>query len=236
MEEWRITLQGRPINKFSIGEGDRITIGRGSESNVVIDNTAISRVHVALELKNGAYFVSDLKSLNGTMVNGKKIGKMVLVSKDDTINFGKFRLEYVAQGDDTQVTSSSYVSSMDIDEETVFVVNKSKDSKPAASPTPGKAEDGPSLVVMQGNARPSRVSLKGKSSIKIGKDQSCDIVIGGWFVAAAQCYVVRRDKKYYVAPQRSWASTSVNGLQIKDDRMLYPGDIIEIRNVKLQFR
>ena len=57
MEEWTIMLQERPIKTFAIEEGGRVTIGRGAEADVVIDNTAISRVHAALELQNGVYFV-----------------------------------------------------------------------------------------------------------------------------------------------------------------------------------
>ena len=234
MEEWTVMLQERPIKTFAIEEGGRVTIGRGSEADVVIDNTAISRVHAALELQNGVYFISDLKSLNGTMVNGEKISEMVPVSKNDTIDVGKFRLVPAAIGGEGSVSSSS-VASMDLDDETVFVTRK-KDSTAAKQQAPRvDAKEGPFLVVLQGEDSPARISLKGKSSIKIGKDPSCEVVVGGWFVAAAQCYIIKRDEKFYIVPQRSWASTRLNGLQIKDERPMHNGDIIEIRSTKLQF-
>ncbi|MDH3393505.1 MAG: FHA domain-containing protein [Desulfobulbaceae bacterium] len=233
MEEWTVMLQERPIKTFSIEEGGRVTIGRGSEADVVIDNTAISRVHAALELQNGVYFISDLKSLNGTMVNGERITEMVPISKTDTIDVGKFRLIPAAL-ETGQHVSSSTVTSMDLDDETVFVTSK-KAAPSSKQPPVGKDKEGPFIVVLQGDARPDRLSVKGKSSIKIGKDASCEVVIGGWFVAAAQCYIIKRDEKFYIVPQRSWASTRLNGLQIKDERPLHKGDIIEIRSTKLQF-
>ncbi len=232
MEEWTVMLQDRPIKTFAIEEGGRVTIGRGSEADVVIDNTAISRVHAAIELQNGVYFVTDLKSLNGTMVNGVKITEMVPFSKNDTIDIGKFRLVPTAVAGGAPVISSS-VTSMDLDDETVFVTNKK--GAAAKQSAPVSAKDGPFLVVLQGDARPSRLSVKGKNSIKIGKDATCEVVIGGWFVAAAQCYIIKRDEKFFIVPQRSWASTRLNGLQIKDERPLHMGDIIEIRSTKLQF-
>lgn len=233
MDEWTIMLQDRPIKTFSIDEGGRVTIGRSTEADVVIDNTAISRVHAALELQNSIYFISDLKSLNGTMVNGKKITEMVPISKKDNINIGKFRLVSAAVVGAADISSSS-VASMDIDDETVFVTNKKKPAAAKPSVVNSK-EEGPFIVVIQGAASPNRLSIKGKSSIKIGKDFSCDVVIGGWFVAEAQCYIIKRDDKFHIVPQRSWASTKLNGLQIKEERPLHTGDIVEIRNTKLQF-
>ena len=233
MDEWTVMLQDRPIKTFAIDEGGRVTIGRGTEADVVIDNTAISRVHAAIELLNGVYFVSDLKSLNGTMVNGVKISEMVAVSRNDTIEIGKFSLVPAAVAGGGRVVSSS-VASMDLDDETVFVTSK-KSASAVKQPQPVNAKDGPFLVVLQGDGHPTRLSVKGKNSIKIGKDATCEVVIGGWFVAAAQCYIIKRDEKFYIVPQRSWASTRLNGLQIKEERPLHMGDLIEIRNTKLQF-
>lgn len=231
MEEWTVMLQDRPIKTFSIEEGGRVTIGRGSEADVVIDNTAISRVHAALEFQNGVYYISDLKSLNGTMVNGEKITELVPVSKNDTIEIGKFRLVPAAVAG--RGASSSSALPMDLDDETVFVTAK-KGAAPRRQQF-GSDKEGPRLVVVQGDGSPRDLSLKGKSSVKIGKDPSCDLVIGGWFVAAAQCYIIKRDEKFFIVPQRSWASTRLNGLQIKDENALRKGDIVEIRHTKIQF-
>jgi len=238
MEEWTIMLQDRPIKTFSIDNGGRVTIGRGSEADVVIDNTAISRVHAALELQNGVYFVADLKSLNGTMVNGVKVTELVPVSKNDVIEIGKFRLVPAAVAG--QGFSSSTASPMDLDDETVFVTPKKGATAPTATarkpPVAPADKDAPALVVVQGDASPARLSLKGKNSVKIGKDPSCDLVIPGWFVAAAQCYIIKRDgEKFFIVPQRSWVSTRLNGLQIKEEKPLHKGDTIEIRLVKMQF-
>ena len=60
MNEWKITLQDRPVQEFRIEDGQTLVIGRGAEADVVIDNTAISRRHASVQLLNGACFVSDL--------------------------------------------------------------------------------------------------------------------------------------------------------------------------------
>ena len=88
MDEWALILNDRIIKRFYIEDGQSLTIGRGNESDVVVDNTAISRQHCTLELKNETYYLTDLYSLNGTKVNGKKIklGKNFRIGHVRTVN------------------------------------------------------------------------------------------------------------------------------------------------------
>lgn len=233
--EWEITLNDRVITRFSINEGEKLIIGRGSDANVVIDNAAISRHHSSFELKGGTLFISDLQSTNGTSVNGIKITSETPVIQSDAINLGKFRLAPASTAD--KEVSSSYATAMDMEDETVFVSSpKPKTEAPKKEPTQIDDDDSThSLKVVQGQAAPTDLSLKGKASVKIGKDLSCDMIIQGWFIAKAQCYIARKDKKYFIVPQRSLSSTKLNDVIIKGKRQLRPGDIIEIRRVKIQF-
>jgi hypothetical protein len=79
------------------------------------------------------------------------------------------------------------------------------------------------------------LSLDGKSSVKIGKDPSCDMIIPGWLVGKTQCYVVSKKDKYYIIPQRSWANTRLNDVIIKEERLLRKGDMIQIKSVTIRF-
>jgi pSer/pThr/pTyr-binding forkhead associated (FHA) protein len=230
--DWTIMLHDRVITHFTLNEGTTVTIGRSPEADVVIDNTAVSRLHSRLELRDGIHYLTDLNSKNGTSVNGKIINTKVSIGDDDSILIGKFKL--CRSTETVQKASSSYATSMDIDDETVFVSSP----QPAAadvrqSPLTGK--EAYRLTVIEGNASPKNLSLDGKSSVKIGKDSSCDLIIPGFFVAKAQCYVVSKNEKYFIVPQRSWASTKLNDVIIRQERLLRRGDIIEIRQVKIKF-
>ncbi len=233
MSDWKIMLHDKLIKHFSINEGETVSMGRGKDCTITIDNTAISRQHVSLALNNGIYFVSDLGSTNGTFVNGKRISKDEPVSEDDNIEFGKFSLAISQTGENNQTANSVAAETMDIDDETIFVSHKQpqataqKRFKPKAN--------GPQLKVLQGNVQPAEFSLEGKSSIKIGKDNSCDLVLHGWFIAQTQCYIIKRDKKYYLVPQKSWANTFINDIKITTEHILRPGDIIKIRQTTIRF-
>ncbi len=232
MTEWIISLNEKVIKRFNIKEGWKLTIGRGTDADVIVDNTAISREHTSLELKDGLYILSDLGSLNGTFVNGKKVKRTEYVTQDDDIKLGKFKLS-IAQGSESeQEISSSFGAHPDTEDKTIIVSAKqlagmAKDS--------GRKKPENYLLLMQGNATPAKISLKGKSSIKIGKAPSCDMSLSGFFIANAQFYIVRHENKYKIIPQRSWAKTFVNGTKIKDEQLLSKGDIIQVRSTKIRF-
>lgn len=50
-----------------------ITIGRHPDCEVVLDDNSVSRRHAAISYADGHYFVEDLNSRNGTLVNGSEI-------------------------------------------------------------------------------------------------------------------------------------------------------------------
>jgi len=71
-----------------------IFIGRLPENNIPISNMGVSRRHVKIELDQyNSYTLTDLNSLNGTLVNGKKVKKVTLCN-GDKITIGKHTIVY----------------------------------------------------------------------------------------------------------------------------------------------
>lgn len=78
---------------FDIFEG-RLSIGRDSKNEIVIDNTYISSFHAELVWKSeGSYELIDLKSANGTYVNGQRIERCE-VKSGDKIRFGQLDAQF----------------------------------------------------------------------------------------------------------------------------------------------
>ncbi len=230
LNDWTIQLNNRVITRFCIREGERLVIGRGADADVIINNSAVSRHHSAIELRNGTLFISDLSSLNGTTVNGTKITSAVPISLEDKVGIGKFGLTPASES--AQEVSSSYAMSMDMEDETVFVSSpKRQQPKQQIDKTASEHR----LMVISGDATPTELSLDGKASVKIGKDSSCDIIINSWLVAKAQCFITNKSAKHYIIPQRSWTTTKLNDVSITEERLLRPGDTIEIRRVKIRY-
>ncbi|MDD5758462.1 MAG: FHA domain-containing protein, partial [Desulfobulbaceae bacterium] len=155
------------------------------------------------------------------------------VSESDTIVFGKFILAPADPTDSaSRVSASVATDMMNIDDETVFVTGKKQPSPSTQFKAKG---NGPKITVIKGNASPKTLSLAGTSSLKIGSDSSCDLVVSGWFVAKAQAYIIKRENDYLLVPQRSWVGTYLNDCKISSEQILRSGDIISIRSVSLRF-
>lgn len=61
---------------------DTFTIGRSDTADVQIDSTRVSREHARISRQNDRYFIRDLKSTNGTFVNGNRIDEAPLSAGD----------------------------------------------------------------------------------------------------------------------------------------------------------
>ena len=72
---------------------DLVTIGRGPDNAIVINNPSVSARHAQLQLAGETYRLKDLGSTNGTRVNGKPVTE-TLLSFDDRIRFGATEASY----------------------------------------------------------------------------------------------------------------------------------------------
>ena len=73
---------------------DRTTLGRAPDNDIVLDNMVVSGHHCVFELKGLAdVFIEDLRSTNGTYIDGKMVKRQQL-RDGDVIAIGSFRVQY----------------------------------------------------------------------------------------------------------------------------------------------
>ncbi|HRJ10646.1 MAG TPA: FHA domain-containing protein, partial [Prosthecobacter sp.] len=87
-----------PYLAFNLNDGnefvfdlleERLSIGRDSKNDIVINNSYISGFHAEfVRQPDGVYELVDLKSSNGTFVNGKRIER-ARVKGGDKLRFGQ---------------------------------------------------------------------------------------------------------------------------------------------------
>ena len=70
---------------------DWLVVGRGRSADLVLAEPTISRSHAAVGFDEGGFFVQDLGSTNGTLVNGAKAQRVPLKTQD-VIQMGKLVL------------------------------------------------------------------------------------------------------------------------------------------------
>lgn len=70
-----------------------LTIGRGLDNDLVLDDQRVSRHHAELQLVGGKVRIVDLKSTNGTWVNGKRVAERVL-GPGDSVSLGGLEFQF----------------------------------------------------------------------------------------------------------------------------------------------
>ncbi|HEU0188045.1 MAG TPA: FHA domain-containing protein [Gallionellaceae bacterium] len=99
-----VVLQEYPLNK------ERMTIGRKSHNDIVIDNLAVSGEHAAIVTIQNDSFLEDLDSTNGVTVNGMSTKKHFL-QNNDVVEIGKYKLKYL-NDQPSQTTAADFERTM----------------------------------------------------------------------------------------------------------------------------
>ena len=68
-----VVYEGKLEGQRWLVDQDTVTIGRGSDCDIVIPDRQISRYHARIERDDGGYLLYDLDSKNGTYVNGTEV-------------------------------------------------------------------------------------------------------------------------------------------------------------------
>ena len=74
--------------------GRLLTIGRKEDNLLPIVDNFISSHHTRIYIKNDIYYIEDLKSTNGTLLNSKAIDKAIL-NTDDHIKIGQIEFKVI---------------------------------------------------------------------------------------------------------------------------------------------
>lgn len=78
--------------RFAFGES--ISIGRGSDNDIVINDGYVSHRHALVELMNNLYVIEDLGSVNKTYVNGQEIAGRQYLQSGDIISIGTVNFQF----------------------------------------------------------------------------------------------------------------------------------------------
>src|SRR2546421_4797387 len=125
---------------------DRLTIGRRSDNDVCLTNSAVSAEHAVVVTILNDSFLEDLGSTNGTFVNGKPV-KRHFLQNDDLIEIGRHRMTF-----EVEAPAIGNVAQAPEPVEEVGIVTTPVPVAPSAAPEPvavdPEAESPAMLVVL----------------------------------------------------------------------------------------
>ncbi|QXZ08645.1 FHA domain-containing protein [Comamonas sp. Y33R10-2] len=102
-----ISIDGAVIKEAKLTK-ERTTLGRRPYNDIVIENLAVSGEHAVIVLSGGKVSIEDLRSTNGTYVNGRAIQKQQLLN-GDLLDIGRYKIRFLdstAEGADTPAVAA----------------------------------------------------------------------------------------------------------------------------------
>jgi|SRR5687767_8660184 pSer/pThr/pTyr-binding forkhead associated (FHA) protein len=214
-----VKLHGQGSREIGL-EGDSFTIGRKADNNLSIDDHTVSSRHAKIVRVQSVYFLEDLKSTNGTAVNGKAIERVQLHDAD-VITIGQHRIIFQ---DSAPVCAGTAPLSSELDQ-TMVVSNRSLHAGQAVTAT---------ILVTAGRTDYHEYQLTQPSSL-IGSQDGAAIRLTGWFAPKAAALISNRGGVFAVSPSQGSKRLLVNGKDVSAQQQLKNGDVIEVAGVTMTF-
>jgi pSer/pThr/pTyr-binding forkhead associated (FHA) protein len=201
-------------------------IGRTGENDIVIDNLAVSRLHSTIEEDKGSYYVRDCDSLNGTLLNKKKVGRARLKHGDEII-IGKHKLVFEKQsGRETAMEDS-----IDGFDQTIIMGG---DKLSVQEPVMKSPQAHVPCLIEKTEAGENVIELSARHII-FGKNGEADVEIEGFLVAKEHAEIVLEDRGYVLRHLHGLRKIKVSGKSVKE-RVLKNNDEIRIGNKEFIFQ
>jgi pSer/pThr/pTyr-binding forkhead associated (FHA) protein len=96
---WILATEAPEPNRliFRIADGAVKTIGRSTGAEFIVEAALVSRLHCQISASGGALHVKDLRSTNGTFVNGRRI-RSAQLQEGDRLAVGRLELKVSRHG------------------------------------------------------------------------------------------------------------------------------------------
>lgn len=97
----RLIVKATPSHGDSVVELSRLrtTIGRSARNDLCVEDPFASRLHAEVRSRGDSYWLSDLGSANGTLLNGSRMTNPMQLQDRDVIRIGETEIEYSERAD-----------------------------------------------------------------------------------------------------------------------------------------
>lgn len=208
---------GSVLNNYFI-EKPRLTIGRGGQNDVAIDDPLVAAQHAAIITIGEDQIVESLDGAYGTFVNGKRVERHILQHRD-VIEFGAFSLCYL---------NSKAAQESEFDRTMIIapLPRRASDAAPAAAPAARAVSvrfPVGRLRRLAGAQSPPRIEL--------------DRVVALVGTPGEQLAVItRRPQGYFLTHVEGRRRVRLNGTPLGDSpHALGSGDVIEAAGEQFEF-
>ena len=220
--------------EYSVGAGP-LSFGRDAGSDVVVSGNEVSRNHAEIRNEPDGYLLLDL-SVNGTYVNGERIGKTHTLARADVIRIGndEFRFYADAAVAAPPETAATFPETSSPPAAPVGAAQRLSDTmhgipEPNTPPSP-EAAPLASLLFRSGEFKGRRLPIR-VPVVNIGRGDYNDVVISDASVSTMHAKLQRREAVWILSDLGSTNGTFVEGERLSGEVALTPGTTLRFGDV-----
>lgn len=226
MTEIIVRYEDKVIERI-ITEKKRISIGRNSDNDIVLDNRGVSRKHAMIEINPANSVIIDNESLNGTFVNNRRVEEEIL-HEGDTITIGKYSMVF-------RPNAAAEVKLSDLDG--TMTLNTRKHREQVETDRRDREivarSGGVAVLLGEKHAPAEEIRLQG-ATLTFGTADFVNVKVSGWFVPDIQAKIGLENGQYIITNVGSRSRTRVNGEPV-EKMTLKNADIVQIGRSVFRF-
>jgi pSer/pThr/pTyr-binding forkhead associated (FHA) protein len=230
--------------EYSMGS-EPLVFGRDAASDVVVTSGDVSRRHAEIQVGTEGYVLMDL-SVNGTFVNGKRVGRSHLLARADVIRIGTDEFRFYAEaappapplaprplpsegplhtptGASARLSDTMHGMPLSVPRDPIPTPPSASVSLPIAS-----------LLVRSGEMRGRRLPIT-LAVVNVGRADYNDIVLADPSVSTTHAKLQRRDDVWVLTDLGSTNGTYVEGDPVTGETALTPGTTLRFGDVAALF-
>ena len=184
-------------------------------------------------------------SVNGTYVNGERMGKTRRLSRADVIRIGNDEFRFYADSPPPSSKSAPKMQAVEVPRSAAAPGASQRlsdtmhwapvaDLQPASTPPSGSPAPLASLLVRSGDMKGRRLPIK-VPVVNIGRGDYNDVVIGDASVSTSHAKLQRREAVWVLTDLGSTNGTFIEGEPLKGEQALGPGTTIRFGDVLALF-
>ncbi len=206
---------------------DTITIGRTGACDIELGDKSISRKHAEIVKDGEDYFLIDLKSGNGTYLNGKRIRSIEkhLLRSNDLIKIENYEISF-------QLLEEGLNKPIEEDTDTDIIEIKMIKKVLRAL----DKDSAPSLEVLNGTAEGKKIFFGAEEQeVDIGRDPNCSLQIDDPVISRRHAKLIKKWGGIVLMDLNSRNGCFVNHEKVAE-KLLRDGDKVLFGTIKLIYR
>jgi pSer/pThr/pTyr-binding forkhead associated (FHA) protein len=227
-------------------ESGALVFGRDASADVVVSGNEVSRRHAEIKTSPDGYVLMDL-SVNGTYVNGQRVGRSHLLARADVIRIGHDEFRFYADAAPAPAPMPPRAAPPEPVRPPTGAGNRLSDTlmglpaealKESETPTPVQPTPAvapiASILVRTGALRGRRMPIR-VPVVSVGRADFNDIVLAEPSVSTTHAKLQRKDGLWVISDLGSTNGTYVEGEPVAGETPLAPGTTIRFGDVAVLF-